>query len=420
MHSSKEMKGFRMRFDLLTLVTWCGAAMVSACAVGAVETAPVAFPGAEGYAAHVSGGRGGEVYHVTNLDDSGEGSLREALSKGHRTVVFDVGGYVELKGALHVASDITIAGQTAPGEGIGTRNYEVSFSGSKNVICRYIRFRQGNTEKQNKKSALAIYDARDIIFDHVSIEWGRWDCVDMNKSTNVTMQYCIIGQGVSPQRFGCLCQSQNVTFTHNLWINNHSRNPKAKGTVQYVNNVIYNFGGAGGFIEGHSAADSYDDVVGNYFIAGPSTAKGRPFELGTPTDKVYSAGNFLDTDMNGVLDGRPVSDADLGNVTVEKEPFSKLDLSIDTAAEAFGKVVAGAGCSLRRDAIDRSLIEQVKSLGKEGKIISDVKEIGGPGEILGGTPDRRVLGMKEAGPVNGEGYTQVEVYLNSLVAGGSR
>jgi len=375
----------------------------------------LAFPGADGYARNVTGGRGGAVVHVTNLDDSGPGSLRNAVSEGHRTVVFDVGGYIDLKSALTVASDITIAGQTAPGQGIGTRNYEVSFSKSKNIICRFIRFRQGNTEGQNKKSALAIYEGSDMIFDHVSIEWGRWDCVDMNKSTNITMQYCIIGQGVSPQRFGCLCQSQNVTFTHNLWINNHSRNPKAKGTVQYVNNVVYNFGGAGGFIEGHSAADSFDDVVGNYFIAGPSTAKGHAFELGTPTDKVYSSDNFVDMNMNGVLDGRATTVEDLGHVTAQATAFSPLQLQIDSAADAYSKVVEGAGCSLHRDAIDQALIDQVKSLGKEGKIISEVTEIGGPGEIQGGTVPKETLELKESGPVNAEGYTQLEIYLNSLI-----
>ena len=375
---------------------------------------PLAFPGADGYAAHVTGGRGGAVYHVTNLDDSGPGSLRDAISEGHRTVVFDVGGYIHLKSALMAASDLTIAGQTAPGQGIGTLGYEVSFSKSKNDIVRYIRFRQGNTPKQEKKSALAIYEASDMIFDHVSIEWGRWDCVDMNKSTNVTMQYCIIGQGISPQRFGCLCQSQNVTFTHNLWINNQSRNPKAKGTVQYVNNVVYNWGGAGGFVEGHSAADSYDDVVNNYFIAGPSSSKGHAFVMGKPTDKVYSAGNLLDNNLNGELDGRPTSDEDLGDVTVQKSPFSPLQLQIDSAADAYSKVINSAGCSLHRDAVDQALIEQVKSLGKQGKTIEELKEIGGPGEITGGQAVKEVIDLKESGQVNKEGFTQLEVYLNSL------
>ncbi len=393
----------------------CLAVLATAtCNLRAGDSPPNAFPGADGFAAHASGGRGGEVVHVTNLEDSGPGSFRDAVSKRHRTVVFDVGGYIDLKSSLIFTSDITIAGQTAPGEGIGTRNCEVSFSGAKNVIIRYMRFRQGNTPKQERKSAVAILDGQDIIFDHVSIEWGRWDCVDMNKSNNITMQYCIIGQGVGPQRFGCLCQSQNVTFTHNLWIDNQSRNPKAKGTVQYVNNVVYNWGGAGGFVEGHSAADSFDDVVNNYFIAGPSSSKGHAFVMGKPTDKVYSAGNYLDDNQNGALDGRPVTDPDLGDITVQKAPFSTLQLQIDTAEEAYKKVVAEAGCSLHRDAVDLALIRQVQSLGKEGAVIEDVKDIGGPGEIHGGTALPQVLALKESGPVNSQGYTAVETVINSL------
>jgi hypothetical protein len=392
----------------------------------AAESAtPLAFPGADGFAAHVSGGRGGAVYHVTNLNDSGPGSFRDAVSRPKRTVVFDVGGDINLKSVVNVAGDITIAGQTAPGEGIGTRNYEISFSNSKNIIVRYIRFRQGNTEGQNKKSAVDIYQGDDMIFDHVSIEWGRWDTVDMNLCHNITMQYCIIGQGVSPQRFGCLCQSQNITFTHDLWINNQSRNPKAKGTVQYVNNVVYNWG-VSGFVEGHSAADSYDDVVGNYFIAGPASGGRHAMAEGKPTDKIYSSGNFVDFNANGVLDGVPMSDADMGDITVQKSPFSKLmDLQIDSAAVAYDKVIAGAGCSLHRDAVDRNLIDQVKSLGREGKIVEDVADIiGGPAEIQGGS-------IQKAAPADGipadwkaahgnspspEGYTPLEVYLQSLVA----
>jgi len=382
--------------------------------VSSIRAETLAFPGAEGYGAHATGGRGGAVYHVTNLKDSGPGSFRDAVKQGHRTVVFDVGGYVELESAVSVASDLTIAGQTAPGQGIGTRGYEVSFSNSKNVIVRYIRFRQGNTPKQERKSAVAILNGSNMIFDHVSIEWGRWDCLDMNRSTDITLQYCIIGQGVGPQRFGCLCQSQNVTFTHNLWIDNQSRNPKAKGTVQFVNNVVYNWGGAGGFVEGHSAADSYDDVVNNYFIAGPSSSKPHAFVMGTRTDKVYSSGNYIDINARGSLAGQPLKDEELGDVTVEKAPFSTLQLRIDSAADALSKVIAGAGCSLHRDAVDQALIDQVKSFGKDGKIIDDVKEIGGPGEIQGGKAIKAVVDLKESGRTDADGYTQLEVYLNSL------
>ncbi len=146
-----------------------------------------AFPGAEGFAAYVTGGRGGEVYHVTHLGDSGPGSFRDAVSRGPRIVVFDVGGYIRLGSPVSVGSNLTIAGQTAPGAGIATRDYEVSFSGSPNIIVRYMRFRQGLTPGQGRKSAVAIYRGQDIILDHLSIEWGRWDTVDMNQSFNITI-----------------------------------------------------------------------------------------------------------------------------------------------------------------------------------------------------------------------------------------
>jgi len=176
--------------------------------VVAAQDALTAFPGAEGFGAPASGGRDGLVYHVTNLNDDGAGSLREGVenSTGPCTILFDMGGYITLKSVLHVGSDLTIAGQTAPGEGIGIRGAEVSLSGSHNVIIRYLRIRQGLATHEDKKSAVNMLGARDVIFDHVSIQWGRWDTIDMNNCSNITVQDCIIGPGVAPQRFGCLCQ----------------------------------------------------------------------------------------------------------------------------------------------------------------------------------------------------------------------
>jgi hypothetical protein len=400
-----------------------------------VAAESLAFPGAQGFGAGASGGRGGAVYHVTTLDDAGPGSLRDVVSQPQRTVVFDVGGYIRLKSVLQVASDITIAGQTAPGEGVSMLGYEVSFSHSKNVIVRYMRFRQGATPKQEKKSAIGVFGGSDMIFDHCSIEWGRWDCIDINESDRVTFQYCIIGRGISPQRFGCLCQSDHITFTHNLWIDNQSRNPKAKGNpIQYVNNVVYNWGGGGGFIEGHSEADHFADVVNNVFIAGPNSGGHGAFAQGKPTDKIYGSGNYIDANANGKLDGRIASDADLGDVTPQKTPASKLDqLTIDPTETVFEKVIATAGCSLHRDEVDRALIAEVQSLGASGKIIQDPTDAGGPGEITGGAapkdtdgdgiPDayETAHGLNPQDPTDANligpgGYTNLERYLNDLAA----
>jgi pectate lyase len=395
-----------------------------------------AFPAAEGFGAHATGGRGGAIYHVSTLNDGGPGSLRDAVSKGPRIIVFDVAGYIELKSALSVSSDITIAGQTAPGEGISTKNYEVSFSKSHNVIVRYIHFRQGLTPKQEKKYALGLEQASNMIFDHVSIEWGRWDCIGMSKSTDITIQNCIIGPGIAPQRFGCLCESDNVTFSHNLWISNQSRNPKSKGVVQYVNNVVYNWGVCG-YVGGHSGGDHGADVIGNYFIKGPSS--GNVF-LGEfkPTDHIFQQGNYVDTTLDGVLNGRPVMPEDFGTsanaptlipVSSIKPP---VPVTLDTAEGAYKKVAAGAGCSLQRDSVDKVLIGDLTSLGKSGKTVSDPAAMGGFGQIQGGPakisatgdgiPDdwKKAHGLSQMdtnaanGDYNHDGYTNIEKFVDGL------
>ena len=391
-----------------------------------------AFPGAEGFASYVTGGRGGEVYHVTHLGDSGPGSFRDAVSRGPRIVVFDVGGYVRLRSPVSVRSNLTIAGQTAQGAGIATRDYEVSFSGSHNIIVRYIRFRQGLTPGQDRKSAVAIYRGQDIILDHVSMEWGRWDTLDMNQSFNITIQHSIIGEGISPQRFGCLCQSDNVTFTHDLFINHHSRNPKAKGTIQFNNNVVYNWE-LDAFIEGgFSAAQSYANVTGNYFIKGPSTGSHGPFAGGNTNFHIYAEGNFYDPDRNSPLGGRFTTIADLGDVDVQDVPFDYPAVAIESAQDAYAAVVNGVGASLNRDSVDARLIDDL--LNKTGAIISDPDSVGGFGMLEGGPapeecaadgiPDDWKLryGLDPCtyaadGDFDGTGYTNIEKYFNGLVDG---
>jgi hypothetical protein len=378
----------------------------------------VAFPGAEGFGALATGGRGGTVYHVTNLSDQGPGSFRDAVSAGPRIVVFDVGGYIDLASELHIASDITIAGQTAPGEGICTRNYTVSLSGSHNVIARYFRVRQGLTLKQDKKTALGLHQSTNVIVDHVSIEWGRWDCIGFTESKDVTLQYCLIGQGIDPQRFGCLCESDNVTFSHNLWIDNQSRNPKSKGTVQYINNVVYNWG-VQGYVGGHSGAPHNADVIGNYFISGPSSSGTFAGEF-TDTDHIYQSDNYADIDRDGQLNGKPALPADFPKATIVPAPTmtSPVPVTVDSASDAYHKVVGDAGDALHRDAIDRRLIGQIESLGKDGAIIHDPAEMGGFGQIKGGpVPNIPVADPTRLAP---SGYTALEEYLDTLTTSGKR
>lgn len=365
-----------MKFKLFSTV-----AVFSAIHFASAQT-NLAFPGAEGFGQFATGGSGGETFHVTTLDDSGSGSFREAVSKSNRTVVFDVAGVIRLKSNVAVSSDISILGQTAPSNGITFYGRTVSFSGQKNVVVRYLRFREGINGDKGKCS-VNLSDGGEMIFDHCSIQWGRWDCLGLTQgSHDITFQHCIIGEGVDPQRFGSLSDDvTNITYSHNLWINNQSRNPKAKGKIQYVNNVVYNWGVCG-LVGGHSGADHYLDVVGNYFIAGPNSNSHFTGEY-KATDHVFQKGNFADTDKDGKLNGREVVPADFGggeNAPTFAKDFTVAPLTnvvVASASAALANVFAEAGCSLHRDAVDARLIDAVKSFGKAGKIIHNEAEVGG-------------------------------------------
>jgi pectate lyase len=346
----------------------------------------LAFPGAEGFGRLTSGGNAGELVHVTTLDDAGPGSFRDAVSQPNRLVVFDVSGIIRLQSNVSVSSHLTLAGQTAPGDGVMLYGRSTSFSGGHEVIVRYLRFREGMSGDKGK-CAVNLSGGDHMIFDHCSIEWGRWDCLGLTRdSHDITFQYCLIGEGVDPQRFGSLSDSAvNITYTHNLWINNQSRNPKAKGKIQYINNVVYNWGVCG-LVGGHSEADHYLDAIGNYFIAGPNSSHRFTGEY-KATDHVYQRDNYTDLDKDGQLNGRLVVPADFGdgaeaptlatNYTVG--PLT--DVTVEPAAVGLSNVLAQAGCSLHRDAVDARLIDAVRSYGTRGQIVHNETDAGGPGEI---------------------------------------
>ena len=394
------------------------------------------FPGAEGFGALATGGRGGTVVHVTTLDDSGAGSFRDAVSQSKRIVVFDVGGLITLKSPLSIPSDMTIAGQSAPGDGVAIYGNPISLSNSKNIIVRDLRFREGMSGPKGKCS-VNINKGENIILDHCSIEWGRWDCLGATESSTITIQWCIIGEGIDPQRFGCLCETDNITFHHDLWIDNQSRNPKAKGHVQYANNVVYNWG-VTGLVGGHSLADHWTDILNSYFIKGPNSSEHFVGEFAN-TDQVYQSGNFVDDDKDGKLNGREIGAKDFGEgkgaPTLLKAATlaPTVAVTLDSAADAYEKVLAGAGASLHRDTIDAQLIEQVRSLGSTGQIIKDPAAVGGPGELHSGDapkdtdhdgiPDdwEKAHQLNPNDPADasqiapGGAYTNIEQYLNSLV-----
>ena len=394
----------------------------------------LAFPGADGFGKYAIGGRTGSVYHVTTLNDSGPGTFRDAVSKPYRTVVFDVNGVIRIKNRITVAPFITIAGQTAPGEGITIYGDAVTFSGSNDVIVRYVRFR-GSVNMSRGTCTVIADNATDIIFDHCSIEWGRWDDLHIKDSKDITLQYCLMGEGINPQMFGALLVNPvNLTIHHCLWVDNQSRNPKAKAEIEIVNNVIYNWG-SNGLVGGHSAALHHQDIIGNYFIGGPNS--GNDFiGMFTETDHVFHQGNKVDLNKNGVLDGREVTTDDFIGVKATMEPMpnnsSMSLLSIQSAADAYETVMKEAGASLQRDAIDNRLIGYVASLGKTGLVIKDEAEVGGQQNYKkikaykdtdkDGISDNwenahglNASDSKDAQLMDSNGYSNLEIYLYMLV-----
>ena len=223
-----------------------------------------------------------------------------------------------------------------------------------------------------------------MIFDHCSIEWGRWDCLGLTGgSHDITFQNCIIGEGVDPQRFGSLSDAvTNITYTHNLWINNQSRNPKAKGRIQYVNNVVYNWGVCG-LVGGHSAGGSFSGRHRQLFHRRAGFQCRTPSANSRPPTTFISGTISPTLNKDGKLNGRAVVAADFGSgenapTFVDHSPSAPLtNVTVESAPAAVSNVLAHAGCSLHRDAVDARLIDAVQSFGTRGKIIHNEAEAGG-------------------------------------------
>jgi hypothetical protein len=318
-----------------------------------------------------------------------------------------------------------------------------------NIIVRYLRVRGGMVSDRGKKP-LGMSKAERVIIDHCSVEWGRWDNLGITVGSKaITVQHCLMAEAIHPQSFGALIDSvENISLSHNLWMSNESRNPKAKGTVEYINNVVYNWGGTG-LCGGHSGAVHLLDVIGNTFIKGPSSNDNFAGQF-TATDHVYQRDNVVDLDRDGKLGGHVVANADFYEAKPMKgsekyalptfleaaSMHAEIPVTVQPAADAYATVVAGAGCSLRRDAVDRRLIEELTSLGTKGACLPHTDDrgealVGGQGEVVGGTAplDTDRDGMSDAwetahkldskDPADGaritkSGYSELELYLNSL------
>lgn len=371
--------------------------------------------------------------HVTNLNADGPGSLAEAVSQPNRIVVFDVAGVIDITGkAIDIADNITVAGQTAPGEGITIYGGRVIMTNKKNIIIRYVRMR-GSIKMPRGKCTLTMDYCSDVIMDHCTVSWGRWDNAHIKDARNITWQNCIIAEGIAPQRFGAITDgTDRWTVTHCLWMSNKSRNPKMKCGIQYINNVVYNC--VLGVVGGHSAADHYQDVINNYFVSGPTKGKREScFSNWTSTDHLYSTGNIADTDADGRLNGTPIEGSRKAT-KMDKPNFDHATKpTIESAAYALRSVLKNAGASLKRDAHDRRLIKELKSFGKKGSLIDDEAQVGGiavvknskgkaPKDTDGdGMPDKweKKHGLDPnvddaSGYAANNGYTNIENYINSL------
>jgi autotransporter-associated beta strand protein len=439
------------------------------CAAATAQTS-LAFPTAEGFGANATGGRGGTVYHVTNLSDSGPGSLRYGAdyASGPTTIVFDVGGTIRLQSTLFINnSNLTIAGQTAPGMGIEVVGNSVSISGS-NEVVRYMRFRAGDSEASAQDS-LSVSGGSNVIVDHVSASWGMDESLSVTLANNVSVQNSIIAETLNPNGHsdGSLVRGNvsattpgGYTFSHNLWISNDIRNPgigsrqtgggmgstNAQLNLDLVNNVIYNWGRqAVHTVESND--NMYLNMVNNMFIAGPSTTSPNEVFREEPEQSsvfgytgrvyIYDSGNMIDSNKDAAIDPVAVDHTMFKKglaswpINYMTTPYPYPTVTTQSAQDAYQRVLATAGASLQRDSVDTRLISEVTTQG--GAIITSQDQVGGY-PILAtttraanwdsdgdGMPDSWEIGHGsnpyrdlDGAALTSNGYTNLENYLNNI------
>ncbi|MFV0326252.1 MAG: polysaccharide lyase family 1 protein [Bacteroides xylanisolvens] len=387
-----------------------------------------AFPGAVGHGRNSEGARASsnrEVYVVTNLNNSGAGSFRDAVSQSNRIIVFNVSGLIDLNKEVLVFKDNqTILCQTAPAPGIVLYNGRTSSTNADNVIVRYLRMRAGRqvSSSDNIDAGGAAY-GHDQIYDHCSFTWGTDECFSLNNDKqperlyNITLQNSILGQGCQNHSCGGLIQTgekDGITIFRNLLIDNKTRNFKVKGLNQYVNNVIYNWGNGTAYDAGGESAGTSNTVIeNNYFIKGPAWTwqnfaeadvdpniigdeercrksgdgyyevkyqvnPAKPFTGGggTGTFSSYCVGNYYDEDKDGTLNGLELTQSNWNtycSAVIDRlnapDALHPTISSTTSATEAYYWVVENVGPVLpERDAVDKFLISELTSLGTEGMI----------------------------------------------------
>ena len=419
------------------------------CFMSEVGGQQLAFPGAEGFGRFSLGGRGGKVLFVTNLHDSGPGSLRAAIEADYpRIVVFKVSGTIELQSHLRIRHPrITIAGQTAPGDGICLRRYPLVISAD-DVIVRFLRVRLGD-EAGRKMDGIDVSDAENVIVDHCSVSWTLDEAVNTyHGSKNITIQWCLISESLhdSPLQeghgFAASLGGFNTSYHHNLLANNAGRNPSIAGeedaptiNLDFRNNVIFNWG--------HRTLDGRPrsiNVVNNYYKAGPASRRDHIVKMQTIYDgsfgRWYIDGNVM-VDTAGKVHRSGIVRIDSDDVPLDsalvEAPVDFAPVQTETAEETYERVLDAAGATLpRRDAHDVRVVGEVRS-GKTtygNGIISRQTDVGGWPELRStdppedadadGMPDAWErpftaagdLSLEGAQDADGDGYTNVEEYLN--------
>ncbi|WP_125185441.1 T9SS type A sorting domain-containing protein [Botryobacter ruber] len=450
----------------------------------------LAFPGAEGYGRFASGGRGGKVVEVTDLRDrdlygrTRTGTLRAALeTPGDEplTIVFRVSGNIELSTDIKVKrSNLTIAGQTAPGDGICIKNASVFLSGE-NIIIRYVRFRPGAAGAAT--TPLNIENSKNIIVDHCSFSWAVEETMGMYDNKYTTVQWSIIseglynaGHGKGARGYGSQWGGQYASYHHNLIAHQNSRSPRINGSrsndtvalVDFRNNVIYNWGSRGAVYggeneiwwedpqnPGQNKAGNFTNVVNNYYKPGPATAGTHIFAAPSYVTegntaygygKWYFSGNYMHGVTGGMNEDNWLGvDTDrvggVANIRSNSE-FAYEGVQTQTAQEAFNLVLENAGAILpKRDAVDTRIVNEVRTgtavgTGTKGNgIIDSPTAVGGWPTLQSaaapvdtdkdGIPDTWETtnnldpnNAEDAKVIGTDGYTPLERYLNSIVPSG--
>lgn len=435
----------------------------------------LAFPSADGYGKYTKGGRGGKVIYVTNLNDSGEGSLRAAVeAEGPRVVIFRVSGDIMLKSKLRIKNPyITIAGQTAPGDGICIRNYDVIIQ-TEHCILSYLRVRPGIYEAEGwtrqdiyndgRKDCIWVYRSDNVVLDHVSASFGSDETISVTQSDNVTVQDCILSESLNATPYGgahamgsilCGGYGQKISYFRNLVATHRSRMPATGNQasseddtvgcdIEIVNNVFYNW-------QGDNCGNSHDEtdvgpsrvnLINNYYKGGKESTSEYAWSTAAGNQQMYMSGNA----MNGVVPKDQYtslvqwsSEAVAGNLVdwdryIMPDRCEKSILkNIVSAFDAYDYVMENAGCSLYRDDFDRGILQSV--VDGKGKLINKPEQAYGwtgswpvleqtqaytdaDGDGMDDTWERKV-GLNPEDPADANatvagGYTNLEIFLESL------